>query len=104
MDGPGSPLKAVPAWLRNHSQIKNSAESENMTWILANTKPCPKCTYVVTLPCQWCCLTCSTCGQAVQRVARLGGWLGIAAASPCWSRLLHPPAGGPSRRTRAACT
>jgi hypothetical protein len=25
-------------------QIKNSAESENLTWILANTKPCPKCT------------------------------------------------------------
>lgn len=23
--------------------IKNSAESENVTWILANTKPCPKC-------------------------------------------------------------
>lgn len=22
---------------------KNSAESENMNWILANTKPCPKC-------------------------------------------------------------
>jgi len=25
-------------------QIKNSAESENLNWILANTKPCPKCT------------------------------------------------------------
>lgn len=22
---------------------KNSAESENVTWIMANTKPCPKC-------------------------------------------------------------
>lgn len=27
-----------------HLQIKNSAESENLNWILANTKPCPKCT------------------------------------------------------------
>lgn len=26
------------------AQIKNSAESENLNWILANTKPCPKCT------------------------------------------------------------
>ncbi len=24
-------------------QVKNSAESENVTWIMANTKPCPKC-------------------------------------------------------------
>jgi ariadne-1 len=23
--------------------LKNSAESENMNWILANSKPCPKC-------------------------------------------------------------
>jgi ariadne-1 len=28
----------VRRWL-----VKNSAESENLTWILANTKPCPKC-------------------------------------------------------------
>ena len=28
----------VRQWL-----TKNSAESENMNWILANTKPCPKC-------------------------------------------------------------
>jgi ariadne-1 len=28
----------VRAWL-----LKNSAESENMNWILAHTKPCPKC-------------------------------------------------------------
>jgi ariadne-1 len=24
-------------------KVKNSAESENVTWIMANTKPCPKC-------------------------------------------------------------
>ena len=30
--------KTVNQWLR-----KNSAESENANWILANTKPCPKC-------------------------------------------------------------
>lgn len=28
----------VSKWL-----LKNSAESENLNWILANTKPCPKC-------------------------------------------------------------
>ena len=28
----------VRQWL-----TKNSAESENMNWILANTKPCPRC-------------------------------------------------------------
>ena len=30
--------ETVRKWL-----IKNSAESENMNWILANTKPCPDC-------------------------------------------------------------
>ena len=30
--------KTVKMWL-----IKNSSESENMQWILANTKPCPRC-------------------------------------------------------------
>ena len=32
------PCDTVNKWL-----IKNSAESENLSWILANTKPCPKC-------------------------------------------------------------
>lgn len=27
--------------------LKNSTESGNMTWILANTKPCPQCKCVV---------------------------------------------------------
>ena len=30
--------ETVRKWL-----VKNSAESENMNWILANTKPCPEC-------------------------------------------------------------
>ena len=30
--------KTVLKWV-----TKNSAESENLNWILANTKPCPKC-------------------------------------------------------------
>lgn len=30
--------EVVKKWI-----TKNSAESENMNWILANTKPCPKC-------------------------------------------------------------
>ena len=29
--------------LTNQWNMKNSAESENITWIMANTKPCPKC-------------------------------------------------------------
>jgi ariadne-1 len=30
--------ETVSKWI-----LKNSAESENMNWILANSKPCPKC-------------------------------------------------------------
>jgi ariadne-1 len=30
--------ETVLKWIR-----KNSAESENLNWILANTKPCPQC-------------------------------------------------------------
>ncbi len=41
--------------------VKNSAESENMTWILANTKPCPKCTRPIEKN-QGCMhMTCSQC-------------------------------------------
>lgn len=48
--------KTVRRWL-----IKNSAESENMTWILANTKPCPKCTRPIEKN-QGCMhMTCSQC-------------------------------------------
>lgn len=41
--------------------IKNSAESENLNWILANTKPCPKCTRPIEKN-QGCMhMTCSQC-------------------------------------------
>ena len=41
--------------------IKNSAESENMTWILANTKACPKCSRPIEKN-QGCMhMTCSQC-------------------------------------------
>jgi hypothetical protein len=41
----------MPAWFLLQADcetvrkwmVKNSAESENLTWILANTKQCPKC-------------------------------------------------------------
>jgi ariadne-1 len=40
---------------------KNSAESENLNWILANTKPCPKCHRPIEKN-QGCMhMTCSQC-------------------------------------------
>ena len=43
-------------WIR-----KNSAESENLNWILANTKPCPKCKRPIEKN-QGCMhMTCSQC-------------------------------------------
>lgn len=46
----------VRKWL-----LKNSAESENFTWILANTKPCPKCQRPIEKN-QGCMhMTCSQC-------------------------------------------
>ncbi|GIL57550.1 hypothetical protein Vafri_12725 [Volvox africanus] len=46
----------VTKWL-----TKNSAESENMNWILANTKPCPKCSRPIEKN-QGCMhMTCSQC-------------------------------------------
>mmetsp|Transcript_2487 Transcript_2487/g.6456 ORF Transcript_2487/g.6456 Transcript_2487/m.6456 type:complete len:589 (+) Transcript_2487:139-1905(+) len=46
----------VKTWL-----VKNSAESENMNWILANTKPCPKCQRPIEKN-QGCMhMTCSQC-------------------------------------------
>lgn len=46
----------VRKWL-----VKNSAESENLNWILANTKPCPKCKRPIEKN-QGCMhMTCSQC-------------------------------------------
>ncbi len=69
----------VQAWL-----LKNSAESENMNWILAHTKPCPKCARPVEknqgcmhmtcqAPCrfEWCWL-CS--GAWKEHGERTGGF------------------------------
>ncbi|EFJ49570.1 hypothetical protein VOLCADRAFT_59371 [Volvox carteri f. nagariensis] len=48
--------ETVTKWL-----TKNSAESENMNWILANTKPCPKCSRPIEKN-QGCMhMTCSQC-------------------------------------------
>ena len=41
--------------------VKNSAESENLNWILANTKPCPRCKRPIEKN-QGCMhMTCSQC-------------------------------------------
>ena len=48
--------ETIKKWL-----IKNSAESENLTWIIANTKPCPKCKRAIEKN-QGCMhMTCSQC-------------------------------------------
>jgi hypothetical protein len=54
---------------------KNSAESENLNWILANTKPCPKCHRPIEKN-QGCMhMTCSQCrwGGGVDTVL-VGVW------------------------------
>ena len=48
--------ETIKKWL-----IKNSAESENLNWIIANTKPCPKCKRPIEKN-QGCMhMTCSQC-------------------------------------------
>ena len=48
--------ETVEKWI-----LKNSAESENLNWILANTKPCPKCKRPIEKS-QGCMhMTCSQC-------------------------------------------
>ena len=48
--------ETVRAW-----NVKNSAESENLTWIIANTKPCPHCHRPIQKN-QGCMhMTCSQC-------------------------------------------
>ena len=46
----------VRSWL-----VKNSAESENMRWILAHTKPCPRCSRPIEKSTGCMHMTCSQC-------------------------------------------
>lgn len=59
---------------------KNSAESENLNWILANTKPCPKCHRPIEKN-QGCMhMTCSQCrwgGGWTQCLLVCGAYLGV---------------------------
>ena len=48
--------ETVRKWL-----VKNSAESENMNWILANTKPCPECKRPIEKNMGCMHMTCSQC-------------------------------------------
>ncbi|GAB4818029.1 hypothetical protein N2152v2_005075 [Parachlorella kessleri] len=53
--------------------VKNSAESENLTWILANTKQCPKCSRPIEKN-QGCMhMTCSQCRHEFCWLC-LGSW------------------------------
>ena len=64
----------MATWIR-----KNSAESENLNWILANTKPCPKCKRPIEknqgcmhMSCsqvRWRCLFASRSHASVQSMA-----------------------------------
>ena len=70
--------ETVKKWL-----VKNSAESENMNWILANTKPCPACKRPIEknlgcmhMVCSQCkfefCWMC--CGKWSEHGERTGGY------------------------------
>jgi hypothetical protein len=64
----------VRKWL-----TKNSAESENLNWILANTKPCPKCHRPIEKN-QGCMhMTCSQCR-----------WVGVGGVHGCTAATLMP--------------
>ena len=58
----------VRRWL-----VKNSAESENMTWILAHTKPCPKCSRPIEKSTGCMHMTCSQCKHEFCWMC-LGAW------------------------------
>ena len=72
--------------------IKNSAESENLNWILANTKQCPKCKRPIEKN-QGCMhMTCSQCkfefcwlcqGSWAEHGERTGGFYACNRRAPC---------------------
>ena len=73
-------------------QLKNSAESENLTWIMANTKPCPSCGTNIQKN-QGCMhMTCSKCrhefcwlcgGKWATHGSETGGYYACNRCAPC---------------------
>ena len=82
--------------------IKNSAESENLNWILANTKPCPKCKRPIEKN-QGCMhMTCSQCSHQfcwlclaawAEHGERTGGFYACNRCAATTHFQVHDPAG-----------
>jgi len=87
--------ETVSRWI-----VKNSAESENLNWILANTKQCPKCKRPIEKN-QGCMhMTCSQCkfefcwlcqGSWAEHGERTGGFYACNRCVALCLKLLAPP-------------
>ena len=65
--------RPVDCAMRKKWVLKNSAESENLNWILANSKPCPKCKRPIEKNHGCMHMTCSVCKHEFCWLC-LGAW------------------------------
>jgi len=95
----------VRKWL-----VKNGAESENLTWIIANTKPCPKCGRPIEKNLGCMHMTCSQCknefcwlclGAWSEHGERTGGFYACNRCARCPRR--RPRLSGPCDAGRTRC-